>query len=143
MQKNKHSRETSSTMIQCVPKPNVVAASRRRPQQHKLNELEQSRLQRKNHRAIDRMYTELLLVVVIIMIVAVVVVVVVVVVIIIGLIVGSEADIDEVSHIHRHLLDLRVVQGLSVLQGATVINRRLIFHGRTLPLSTLLLNGSS
>jgi len=51
--------------------------------------------------------------------------------------------LDEVCDIHRHLLDLRVVEGLNVLQHATVINRRLIFHGRTLPLSTLLLNGSS
>ena len=29
----------------------------------------------------------------------------------------------EVGHIHRHLLDLRVVEGLNVLQRATVVNR--------------------
>jgi len=129
-----------STMIQCVPKPNVVAASRRRPQQHKLNELEQSTAQKppSNRQNVHR------------------------------IIISSSRNnnssssssssnynnsrqrgrrpmiLDEVGHIHRHhLLDLRVVEGLNVLQRATVINRRLIFHGRTLPLSTLLLNGSS
>lgn len=36
---------------------------------------------------------------------------------------GGGRILDEVGNIHRHLLDLRIVERFNVLQRATIVNR--------------------